>query len=53
MSGKEGQGVWMANPRDRRGDDLTMRLWPEEGGPVELISARGPVQRRDNIVREK
>lgn len=53
MSEKAGQGPWMANPKDKRGDDLQVRLWPKEGGPVELVSASGRVEEHYNIVVEK
>ena len=53
MWGEEGRGPWMAHPRDRRGDNLEMKLWRNEGGNVELVSARGGVERRDSIVVAK
>lgn len=53
MSENGGQGPWMANPKDKRVDDLQVRLWPKEGGPVELVSASGRVEEHYNIVVEK
>ena len=53
MVGEEGRGVWKANPKDRTGDSLQVKLQHNEGGDVELVSVGDHVVRINDTVGEK
>ena len=50
---EEGRGVWKANPKDRTGDTLQVKLRHNEGGDVELVSVGDHVVRINDTVGEK